>query len=204
MTIQNVNRLYLKKQLGASLVEFMIAALIGAIALTVIGGVFLNNQKSSIKRAKEIMLQQQVSGVLHQLKTDLSRAGFNGDNEASFTLSGATAIVDNEPESIGYTYRVAVDGTQYNSVLYKKEGNELKYCYKQNEIDIKSKADLTSCYKLFDPDQIKVTVFDVQRENISSDRAKSAWIHIKLSAELKEDSNINRTMEIQLQQRNWQ
>ena len=204
MAIQNVNWFYLKKQFGASLVEFMIAALIGAIALTIIGGVFLNNQKSAMTRAKEIMLQQQMSGVLHQLKTDLSRAGFNGDNEASFTLSGATAVVDNDAESIGYAYRVAVNGTQRNSVLYKKEGNKFQYCYQQNKPDIKSRADLTGCYNLFDPDQIVVTAFDVQRENISSDRAKRAWLNIKLSAELIEDSNTNRTMEIQLQQRNWQ
>lgn len=43
-------------QQGNTLIEFMVAALVGAMALAIVGTVFLSNQKAAAQRSKEIML----------------------------------------------------------------------------------------------------------------------------------------------------
>ncbi|NMS07842.1 pilus assembly protein PilW, partial [Vibrio parahaemolyticus] len=40
------------KQQGSTLVEFMIAALLGLVALGIVGAVFLSNQKTAVQRSK--------------------------------------------------------------------------------------------------------------------------------------------------------
>lgn len=55
-------------QQGNTLIEFMVAALVGAMALAIVGTVFLSNQKAAAQRSKEIMLLQQVSSVMQQMK----------------------------------------------------------------------------------------------------------------------------------------
>ncbi|TOO19843.1 pilus assembly protein PilW, partial [Vibrio parahaemolyticus] len=54
------------RQYGNTLIEFMIAALLGIIAVGIIGAVFISSQKVAAQRSKEIMLLQQVSSVMQQ------------------------------------------------------------------------------------------------------------------------------------------
>ncbi len=80
------------RQYGNTLIEFMIAALLGIIAVGIIGTVFLSSQKVAAQRSKEIMLLQQVSSVMQQVKEDIKRAGFDGINNKSMMLSGSSNV----------------------------------------------------------------------------------------------------------------
>ncbi len=80
-------------QQGNTLIEFMVAALVGAMALAIVGTVFLSNQKAAAQRSKEIMLLQQVSSVMQQMKEDIQRAGFDGIAINSMMLSGSANIL---------------------------------------------------------------------------------------------------------------
>ncbi|HFD0509111.1 TPA: PilW family protein, partial [Vibrio cholerae] len=93
------------KQKGNTLIEFMIASLVGAMALAIIGTVFLSNQKAAAQRSKEIMLLQQMSSVMQQMKEDIQRAGFDGISTNSMMLSGSANILFQQTNKIGYVYR---------------------------------------------------------------------------------------------------
>lgn len=80
------------RQYGNTLIEFMIAALLGIIAVGIIGTVFLSSQKVAAQRSKEIMLLQQVSSVMQQVKEDIKRAGFDGINNKSMMLFGSSNV----------------------------------------------------------------------------------------------------------------
>lgn len=92
-------------QQGNTLIEFMIAALVGAMALAIVGTVFLSNQKAAAQRSKEIMLLQQMSSVMQQMKEDIQRAGFDGIATNSMMLSGSANILHQQANMIGYVYR---------------------------------------------------------------------------------------------------
>ncbi len=88
MAIRNV----IRKSKGFSIVEFMVAALLGGIDLTTIGSVLLSTQKSASDKSKEIMLLQNVSTTLHQLKEDILRAGFDDGFDTSARFLGQSKV----------------------------------------------------------------------------------------------------------------
>lgn len=193
------------KQLGSSLIEFMVASLVGAIALGMIGSLFLSNQKASLQRSKEIMLLQQMSVVLHQMKSDVLRAGYNYLDNHSIKLSGATHLLFVEPEQIGYVYQnpMAVSASVSNTV-YRLDNSSLKYCQNNSFQPLSTTSAETKCFNLFDPKQIKVTRFSVQHESVSGESVQSGVISIYLSAALVKTPSVSQNMNLRLMQRNWQ
>ncbi|MCG3732904.1 PilW family protein [Vibrio cincinnatiensis] len=194
-----------QKQWGSSLVEFMIASLVGAIALGMIGSLFLSNQKASLQRSKEIMLLQQMSVVLHQMKSDVLRAGYNHLDNHSIKLSGADSLLFVEPNQIGYVYQnpMAVSASVSNTV-YRFDNNALKYCQKSRTEVLSTTSAATGCFNLFDPKQVKVIRFAVQHEPVFGESVQSGVISIVLSAALVKTPSVSQTMKLRLIQRNWQ
>ena len=82
-----------KKQKGASLIEFMIASVIGVIAIGIIGSLFISSQRTASKRGQELLLLQNMAGTLQQIKEDAQRAGYDGVDTGSLKLSGATDTI---------------------------------------------------------------------------------------------------------------
>ncbi|MGL4380167.1 MAG: pilus assembly protein PilW [Vibrio sp.] len=194
------------KYQGNTLIEFIIAALIGVIALGIIGGIFLANQKAAAQRSKQIMLQQQMSGVMQQMKEDIQRAGFDHMRTGSLQLSGASKILHLQPQILGYVYRPAAVSAPSNTV-YKFEDNQLKYCQNTSSSENPETVEVTisrNCFNLFDPKQIKINQFNIVQTPLSGASVDSALLAITMAAELKNDSTISHTMELTIQQRNWQ
>ncbi|EOX1770523.1 type II secretion system protein J [Vibrio cholerae] len=189
-------------QQGNTLIEFMVAALVGAMALAIVGTVFLSNQKAAAQRSKEIMLLQQVSSVMQQMKEDIQRAGFDGISTNSMMLSGSANILYQQANMIGYVYRK--NATITNNTVYQLNNNMLEYCQKDSSVPLNIVSSATGCFDLFDPKQIKVTQFDVHRTVLSSSAVESAFISISVAAELKNDPSISHTVSLKVQQRNWQ
>ncbi|NOE86775.1 pilus assembly protein PilW [Vibrio cholerae] len=190
------------KQKGNTLIEFMIASLVGAMALAIIGAVFLSNQKAATQRSKEIMLLQQMSSVMQQMKEDIQRAGFDGMGTKSLRLSGATGIIYQQPDRLGYVYRQSA-AVSASSTVYKFDGM-LKYCQKDSASPQTIVAAASGCSDLFDPNQIEVTQFGIAQSQLFGASVESAFISISMAAKLKNDPSIYHTMSLQVQQRNWQ
>ncbi|EGQ9416650.1 pilus assembly protein PilW [Vibrio cholerae] len=190
------------KQQGNTLIEFMIAALVGVMALAIVGTVFLSNQKAAAQRSKEIMLLQQMSSVMQQMKEDIQRAGFDGISTNSMMLSGSANILFQQTNKIGYVYRK--NTTITSNTVYQLNNNMLEYCQKDSSVPLNIVSAATGCFDLFDPKQIKVTQFDVHRTVLSGSAVESAFVSISVAAELKNDPSISHTMSLKVQQRNWQ
>ncbi|EJU9866097.1 pilus assembly protein PilW [Vibrio vulnificus] len=190
------------KQVGSSLVEFMIAALLGGMALTIVGSVFISNQKSAAQRSQEIMLLQQMSIVMQQMKEDIQRAGFDGIATNSMMLSGSTTVLYLQSNAIGYVYRKT--SSQTSSTLYRINDDMLEYCQHDSALPITVVSAATGCADLFDPKQIKVTRFSIDRNLLTGALVESAFVTISLDAQLNKNSSVSHALSLKVQQRNWQ
>lgn len=206
-------RSVIKNVSGSSLVELMIATLMGGMALVIVGGVFISTQRSAAEKGKQIMLLQNMTSVMQQLKEDVQRAGFEDDVSKSVMFSDSTEVmhIDSNSAILGYVYKVVSNSaSEYQHVFYKYQAqtSRLMLCEKRNSAPISVATATTSgvngnCYSLFDPHQIHVTDFSVHR-HLLENQSKSALLTVRLSAVLTRDTSIRQSLEIKVKQRNWQ
>lgn len=205
-------------QKGASLVEFMIASSLGIISLAIVGSLYVSGQKVAMDRAKTLMLLQNTASVLQMMKTDLQRAGYDGNDGQSVNISGASNTIYTVSGAnsglIGYAYYVGVSGANplYKSVVYERRDvtpESLFVCEKKRTTiwdinDVSSLSGTGSCNTLFDKEVIHVNRFELVSEVVESADAKSALITVTLGTELKDATGVRTEQSFTVKQRNWQ
>ncbi|EGQ7919412.1 TPA: pilus assembly protein PilW [Vibrio parahaemolyticus] len=206
------------KQKGASLVEFMIASALGLISLATVGSIYVSGQRVIMERSKELMLLQNSESVVQMLKSDIQRAGFDGNDGHSIKISGSANTIytldDVDRGLIAYAYYIGVSGSAplYKNVAYEQRVNtpdSLFVCEKKQITiwdvnDVVNLAGTGSCNTLFDKKVIHVNRFDLASELLESTDAKSALVTITLGTELKDATDIRTQQSFTAMQRNWQ
>ncbi|HCH5604000.1 TPA: pilus assembly protein PilW [Vibrio parahaemolyticus] len=206
------------KQKGASLVEFMIASVLGLISLATVGSIYVSGQRVIMERSKELMLLQNSESVVQMLKSDMQRAGFDGNDGHSIKISGSANTIytldDVDRGLIAYAYYIGVSGSAplYKNVAYEQRVNtpeSLFVCEKKQITiwdvnDVVNLAGTGSCNTLFDKKVIHVNRFDLASELLESTDAKSALVTITLGTELKDATDIRTQQSFTTMQRNWQ
>ncbi|HAS6906648.1 TPA: pilus assembly protein PilW [Vibrio parahaemolyticus] len=206
------------KQKGASLVEFMIASTLGLISLATVGSIYVSGQRVIMERSKELMLLQNSESVVQMLKSDIQRAGFDGNDGHSIKISGSANTIytldDVDRGLIAYAYYIGVSGSAplYKNVAYEQRVNtpeSLFVCEKKQITiwdvnDVVNLAGTGSCNTLFDKKVIHVNRFDLASELLESTDAKSALVTITLGTELKDATDIRTQQSFTAMQRNWQ
>ncbi|EGQ8806454.1 PilW family protein [Vibrio parahaemolyticus] len=206
------------KQKGASLVEFMIASALGFISLATVGSIYVSGQRVIMERSKELMLLQNSESVVQMLKSDIQRAGFDGNDGHSIKISGSANTIytldDVDRGLIAYAYYIGVSGSAplYKNVAYEQRVNtpeSLFVCEKKQITiwdvnDVVNLAGTGSCNTLFDKKVIHVNRFDLASELLESTDAKSALVTITLGTELKDATDIRTQQSFTAMQRNWQ
>ncbi|ANQ56953.1 PilW family protein [Vibrio parahaemolyticus] len=206
------------KQKGASLVEFMIASVLGLISLATVGSIYVSGQRVIMERSKELMLLQNSESVVQMLKSDIQRAGFDGNDGHSIKISGSANTIytldDVDRGLIAYAYYIGVSGSAplYKNVAYEQRVNtpeSLFVCEKKQITiwdvnDVVNLAGTGSCNTLFDKKVIHVNRFDLTSELLESTDAKSALVTITLGTELKDATDIRTQQSFTAMQRNWQ
>ncbi|HHK8502115.1 TPA: PilW family protein [Vibrio parahaemolyticus] len=206
------------KQKGASLVEFMIASALGLISLATVGSIYVSGQRVIMERSKELMLLQNSESVVQMLKSDIQRAGFDGNDGHSIKISGSANTIytldDVDRGLIAYAYYIGVSGSAplYKNVAYEQRVNtpeSLFVCEKKQITiwdvnDVVNLAGTGSCNTLFDKKVIHVNRFDLVSELLESTDAKSALVTITLGTELKDATDIRTQQSFTTMQRNWQ
>ena len=71
------------KQQGTSLIELMVASVIGVFAISIIGSVFITGQRIATDKGIELLLLQNLTSTLQVMKEDIQRAGYDGSNGLS-------------------------------------------------------------------------------------------------------------------------
>lgn len=224
-TVQNITviqlalkRMIMFKQKGASLVEFMIASALGLISLATVGAIYVSGQRVIMERSKELMLLQNSESVVQMLKSDIQRAGFDGNDDHSLKISGASNTIytldDVDSGVIAYAYYIGVSGAfpLYKNVAYEQRVStpeSLFVCEKKQITiwdvdDVINLAGTGSCKNLFDKKVIHVNRFDLTSERLESTDAKSALVTVTLETELKDATDIRTLQSFTAMQRNWQ
>ncbi len=201
-----------KKNIGSSLVEMMIAAMLGSIALVIVGSVYVSIQKSASEKTKQILLLQNINSTLQQIKEDVQRAGFNGDLATSAKFVDVTDVIhiDSSSTSFGYVYKLISPAvTEYRHVVYRYDENhsKLSLCEKNHSEVLTFSTASTSgvmgnCFSIFDPRQITVREFIVTQHPLINS-TESAYVSIKLSATLADKPTAAQQVELNIKQRNW-
>ncbi|MGD8171138.1 PilW family protein [Vibrio sp. TRT 21S02] len=207
----------IRRQTGASLIELMIASIIGVIALGIVGSVFVTGQKLASERGKELLLVQNLSSTILQIKEDVQRAGFDGIGSISAKLSGASSSIHSQADQLAYAYRVASSGSSaFRNVVYKREasgspsvGDALKICEKYSAAPLTIASAAASilgnaCYQIFNPKQISISQLQLTTATVASDSADNKIVTITLTGHLLSDPTNTHTAVIKTIQRNWQ
>ncbi len=204
-----------RTQRGASLIEMMVASLVGLVALTIVGSVFISGYEMATERSKELLLRQNVATTLQMIKEDIQRAGYNGTNGSSLKLEGAANTIyiqDNGANDglIAYAYEVPVaGGTQYRNVMYRQSNatpTQLHYCESEQATvwNVANLSSVSGCTSMFAEKQIRVNQFDVTQLQKARDNTASSYVGVTLGAYLRYDNQVTHTMSVDMLERNWQ
>lgn len=205
-------------QLGASLIEFLVASTLGAVVIGVIGSVLINNQRIASERTKELSLLQSTNSVLQIMKLDMHRAGYNGSVDHAVKLSGADNIfhVSNNASSalIAYVYASEISGasTTYTHAVYERRTADLdilRYCEKKTSTvmtttQVQDTATHFSgvCNTLFHTRRIVVDDFTPSITELTGN-ISSAVVTVKLATKLSHQPSIKKELSFDVKQRNW-
>ncbi|AUI85446.1 hypothetical protein BS333_03095 [Vibrio azureus] len=215
MPIANTTAKALK---GASLIEFMIAALLGGLALSAISALYISANKSALMRAKDLMLLQNTASVMQAFKNDLQRGGFNGELGHSVTLSGANhsiyTLIDEQRILVAYAYYDEMSGNEpiYRNVVYERRAEQpesLFICQKDmNRVwhieEVTQLSGSRSCFQAFDSSQIELDKFTVSTQLLRGEQASSLLVNITLSTHLAGFEDKHTSQSFTIKQRNWQ
>lgn len=195
----------LKSQLGVFLIELLIASSLGVITLLAVGSVFISIQKISTERTKRLFVIQNINQALRSIKSNVQRAGFNGQLGQSYVISGASTVITTTPSSLTFGYRVNPDSTaaSYTQIIFTQDDNQLDYC----QLPDAETQTVTPCtgafyridrgpFSLFDDAKLRVDAFKVQK--FSSESAQNlTFIEVSLSLSFI-DGSYPQTMKAQI------
>lgn len=95
------------KQIGITLIEMMIAMVLGLLVTGIIVTIFISNVKSSSENIKMIHLNQELRTVMNFMADDLKRAGYSADPDSSAFMDELDTATAN---CILYAYDVDGNG----------------------------------------------------------------------------------------------
>lgn len=195
-------------QKGASLVELMVASMLGVIAIAIVGGVFISGQKVAKEKSLQLLLLQNLTSTMQVFKDDLLRAGFDNNNGQSLKLSGAVNTLQVDGSAvIGFVYFRAGSNNHQDirNIVYRKKGDKLQLCEKgtTEAQGVMALSDINSCYSLLDDKVIKVEEFVVTPSNLSKGTIQSAIVDVKITASIP-NVGISESIHMKIKQRNWQ
>ncbi|MBE0440270.1 MAG: prepilin-type N-terminal cleavage/methylation domain-containing protein [Gammaproteobacteria bacterium] len=144
-----------KKQAGITLIEMMIALILGLLVSSAIIAIFISNIKSSSENIRMIQLNQELRTVMNFMSDELKRAGYSADPQNSDFIKDYKTPT---PDCILYSYDVDLNGWQTSDERFgfKLDGAVIKW--------INNRGDMTNCdagtwQPLTDIDTANITAF---------------------------------------------
>jgi prepilin-type N-terminal cleavage/methylation domain-containing protein len=99
-----------KSQAGLTLIEMMIALLIGLIITAGVLTIFVSNIKSSTENTKMIRMNQQLRSTMSFITDELKRAGYSGDSTNTTFTKQLNFYSDSDQACLRYAYDVNGNG----------------------------------------------------------------------------------------------
>lgn len=196
------------KQQGTSLIELMVASVIGVFAISIIGSVFITGQRIAKDKGIELLLLQNLTSTMQVMKEDIQRAGYDGSNGYSIKLSGASSTIQvSGGVAVGFVYfREGSNGNKDNrNIVYRKDGTKLQICEKGTTVSeaIPTFNQVTGCYSLFDDSLIEVDAFSIDAQLLEQHSIKTMLTDISITASIP-TAGVTKSVSVSVKQRNWQ
>ena len=196
------------KQRGTSLIELMVASVIGIFAISIIGSVFITGQRIAKDKGIELLLLQNLTSTMQVMKEDIQRAGYDGSNGYSIKLSGATGTIQvSGGVAVGFVYfrEGSSASKDHRHIVYRKNGTRLQICEKGTLVgeDLLSFNEVTGCYSLFDDSLIEVDAFSVDAHLLEQNSIKTTLTDINITASIP-TAGVTKSVSVSVKQRNWQ
>ncbi|MDN3700104.1 PilW family protein [Vibrio artabrorum] len=196
------------KQQGASLIELMVAAVIGVFAISIIGSVFITGQRIAKDKGIELLLLQNLTSTMQVMKEDIQRAGYDGSNGHSIKLSGASHTIQvSGGSAVGFVYyrEGSSSNKNYRNIVYQKKGTKLQICEKGTQVSagLPSFNEVTGCYSLFDDSLIEVDELDIHSQVLEKNAIKTTLTEISIAASIP-TAGVSKSISVTVKQRNWQ
>ncbi|WP_019613146.1 prepilin-type N-terminal cleavage/methylation domain-containing protein [Psychromonas ossibalaenae] len=197
----------LTKHHGFSLVELLIALLLGSVLLAMVIGLYVTGISSGSKSLKYSRLRTDLQSIMSIMETDIRRAGFGGSE--FMVASGGSKTVDSinsaDENCIVYYYNhnVASEISDSNKMGIRFEAPE-------NEIQFGTGVDplAGNCYSsgtwtaLSDKQFIKITGLKFSESIVSNAASTIRSVSINLTGELVSDSSFTHSISTTVQVRN--
>ena len=196
------------KQRGTSLIELMVASVIGIFAISIMGSVFIAGQRTAKDKGIELLLLQNLTSTMQVMKEDIQRAGYDGSNGYSIKLSGATDTIQvSGGVAVGFVYfrEGSSASKDHRHIVYRKNGTRLQICEKGTLVgeDLLSFNEVTGCYSLFDDSLIEVDAFSVDAHLLEQNSIKTTLTDINITASIP-TAGVTKSVSVSVKQRNWQ
>lgn len=196
------------KQRGTSLIELMVASVIGVFAISIIGSVFITGQRIAKDKGIELLLLQNLTSTMQVMKEDIQRAGYDGSNGYSIKLSGASNTIQvSGGVAVGFVYfrEGSSDDKDHRHIVYRNDGTRLQICEKGTLVsdDLLSFSEVTGCYSLFDDSLIEVNALNITSQVLEQNSIKSTLTDISITASIP-TAGVSKSVSVSVKQRNWQ
>jgi prepilin-type N-terminal cleavage/methylation domain-containing protein len=116
----------IKKQSGLTLIEMMIAMLIGLLVTGAIISVFISNVKSSSENIKMMQLNQELRTVMGFMSDEIKRSGYSSDATVATFINDFNTATAN---CVLYSYDVNGNGVQTTNEKFgfRLNGNTIQW-----------------------------------------------------------------------------
>ncbi|WP_354623503.1 prepilin-type N-terminal cleavage/methylation domain-containing protein [Psychromonas sp. MME2] len=199
----------LKGKCGFSLVELLIALLLGSLLLTMIISLYLFSVSAGAKSLKQSRLRTDLQSLIAVMENDIRRAGYGGRDY--LVGSGAVKTVD------------TIHGVSENCIIYYYNQDHSESLIHSNKMAFRFDADnqriqfgrgvaplAADCYNsgnghweaMTDNKFIKITKLVFTESEVSSASATLRSVFIELSGELSADSQYKHFIKTKVQVRN--
>lgn len=194
---------------GFSLVELLIATLLGSLLLAMVIGLYVTGVSSGAKNLKYSRLRADLQSIISVMEADIRRAGYGGS--AFMVGSGAVKTVDyiNTETQDCIVYYYDHDQTE---VITDDNKMGIRFIPAKNEIQFGTGVGplAADCYEsgngswqaLSDKRFIKVTALEFNDSVVSSAAATMRSVQISITGELASDSQYQHTINTKVQVRN--
>jgi prepilin peptidase dependent protein B len=194
----------LKKKLGFSLVELLIALLLGSVLLAMVIGLYVMGVSTGAKSLKYSRLRTDLQSIVAMIETDVRRAGYGG-KEYLVGVGGAKSIDINSSENcIVYYYNhnetSAVESS--NKMAFSLKGDVIKFKAGVGQVADTVCAITTGWTAISDDQFVTITNFTLTESIVSSASATIRSVKIELAGELVSDANYNHSIATRVQVRN--
>jgi prepilin peptidase dependent protein B len=195
----------LMKHKGFSLVELLLALLLGMLLLAMVIGLYVSTVANGAKSLKYSRLRTDLQSIMSLIETDIRRAGYGG--EAFLVASGGTQTIDSLNNCIIYSYdydlNKELDDSNRMGFRFNNDENEIQFGTSVNPLASKC-FDEGTWTALSDNQFIKITDlnFNVSSATNTIGTVTMRTVAINLAGELTADNAYKHAINTKVQVRN--